>query len=110
MRSGIIVLSLLLPALSSCSHLPGGSEFVCNDAATEPDVGGRIDTRGDVLAAMLNEVASLGANPNFKEQSVEALDRCDKEFLIWYVQMSADSPEKLTDYDRQRFKELTKDS
>lgn len=96
--------------LAACSSLPGNSEFVCNDAATEPDVGSRIDTRGDVLAAVLNEIASLGASPNFKKESVDALSRCDREFLIWYVQMSADSPEKITDHDRKRFERLTKDS
>lgn len=73
-------------------------------------MGGRIDTRGDVLVALLNEIASLGASPDFKEDSAAALGRCDKEFLIWYVQMSADSPEKITEYDRKRFSRLTNES
>jgi hypothetical protein len=53
---------------------------------------------------------SLGANPDFKEESVKALNRCDREFLIWYVQMSVDSPERLTEYDRKRFSRLTNES
>jgi len=109
MRFKGIVLSLLC-TLTACSHLPGGSEFVCNDAAVEPTPIGGIDSNGQFIAALLNGLLSLGANPDFKEESVKALNRCDREFLIWYVQMSADHPEKITEYDRKRFERLTKDS
>jgi hypothetical protein len=109
MRFNSVVLALLC-TLSACSHLPGGSEFVCNDAAKDRAVINDVDTRGEALAALLNALASLGANPDFREESAAALNRCDREFLIWYVQMSADHPEKLTEYDRMRFNRLTNDT
>jgi len=106
---GIFQSVFVLPLLVACSHLPGGSEFVCNDAAQDR-ASGSIDSRGDALVALINAVLSLGANPDFRKEDAAALNRCDREFLLWYVQMSADNPERLTEYDRKRFERLTKES
>jgi len=107
---GLITSFFVLSVLTACSHLPGSSEFVCNDAAVEPPVQLGVDSRGQFLAVVLNALASLGSGRDFKKESIAALNRCDQEFLIWYVQMSGDDPERLTDYDRKRFTRLTKDS
>lgn len=107
---GFILPLLMLSALTACTHLPGSSEFVCNDAAVEPPGQYGVDSRGQFLAAVLGALASLGSGRDFSKESIAALNRCDQEFLIWYVQMSADSPARLTEYDRQRFNRLTNDS
>jgi len=107
---GFLLSLFVLPLLGACSSLPGSSEFVCNDTAKEPTPIEGIDSSGQFLGALLNELMSLGANPNFKKETVQALNRCDKEFLIWYVQMSADHPDRLTESDRKRFIRLTGDS
>jgi hypothetical protein len=73
-----------------------GSKFVCNESAEELDY----TTRPSAV------LESLSKGIDYKEESRLADERCDQEFIAWYMDQLAKSPQRLTDYDKKRFVEL----
>lgn len=89
-----LLVALFVP--SACGHLPVGSKFVCNESAEELDY----TTRPSAV------LESLSKGIDYKEESRLADERCDQEFIAWYMDQLAKSPQRLTDYDKKRFVEL----
>lgn len=97
-----IVLLFLLGTMlfiSGCANTSTSSSFSCG----EDPIKETHSTTG--LNALLQALINL-LGDNYDEEVIAAMDRCDIEFIGWYMSMLEESPNSLTYFDKKKFERL----